>query len=98
MIHLTFLVRKNCQICVQTSAKKLQTLRSDYFFVTHSTQSTKVGSHLILPGFQLGEMKILHMNTCKWASPAKWNKAFVYQFCFFQMLIKCNVRTFVLHE
>ena len=38
--------------------------------------SLEVGSHLILQGFHLGEMKTFHMNTRKWASPAKWDKVF----------------------
>ena len=40
----------------------------------------KVGSHLILPGSHLDEMKILHMNTCKWASPTRWGRVFFNQF------------------
>ena len=37
----------------------------------------------------LGEMKIFHMNTRKWVSPARWYRVFFNQLCFvFQMLMK----------
>ena len=50
-----------------------------------------------LPGSHLSEMKIFHMKTRKWASPARWNTVFFNQLCFvFQMLI--NIKTFVLHD
>ena len=39
-------------------------------------QPAWVGSHLILPGFHLGEMKICHMNMCRWAIPARWDRVF----------------------
>ena len=35
----------------------------------------------------LGEMKIFHMNTHKWASPARWDSMFFNLFLF-QILIK----------
>ena len=44
-----------------------------------------VGSHLILPESQLGEMKIFHRNTRKWAIPARWDRVF---FSFFNQIIK----------
>ena len=34
---------------------------------------------------RLGEKKIFHMNTCKWASPARWDRVFLNQFCFFRL-------------
>ena len=43
------------------------------------------GTHLILPESQLGEMKINHMNTRKWANPTKWDGVLLmcmYMFCF----------------
>ena len=58
-------------------------------FIWEVSQPALVGSHLILPGSHLDEMKIFYMNMRKWASPAKWDRIFFNQFCFvFQMLIK----------
>ena len=46
-----------------------------------SEPARQVGSHLILPGFHLGEINIFHMNTCRWASSARWDGGFCNQFC-----------------
>ena len=46
-----------------------------------SEPARQVGSHLISLGFHLGEINIFHMNTCKWASSARWDKGFCNQFC-----------------
>ena len=48
------------------------------------------GISLDFAGFHLGEMKIFHMNTSKWASLARWDRVFFDQifFFYFQMLIK----------
>ena len=52
-------------------------MRSELARLGWSDLTIIVGSHLILPGSHLGEMKICHMNICKWASPARWDR-----FCF----------------
>ena len=60
-----------------------------------SEPAAQVGSHLILPGSHLGEMKIFYMNTRKWASPARWHSIFFNQFCFtFQILINFLKQSF----
>ena len=56
-----------------------------------------MGSHLILPGSHLREMKILHMNTSKWASPVRWCRAFLISGVFFRCSLN-NIWTFVLNE
>ena len=56
-------------------------------FIWEVSQPAQVGSHLILPGSHLGEMKIFHMNTRKWASLARWDRVFFNQYCcVFRML------------
>ena len=40
-------------------------------------------THMILPGFNLCEMKIFYKKTHKWASAARWDRVFFDQFGFF---------------
>ena len=43
----------------------------------------------ILRGSHLGEVKIFHISTRKWVSPARWDRVYFNQFCFvFEILIK----------
>ena len=51
-------------------------LLNELLFIWEVSQPTWVGSHLILSGFHLGEMKICHMKMCRWVSPAKWDRFF----------------------
>ena len=76
-----------------TECEILPSLSNSYkninVFIWEVSQPAQVGSHLILPGSHLGEMKIFHMNTRKWASPARCDRVFINKLCFaFQMLIK----------
>ena len=70
-------------------------LRNSYknikMFKWEASQPAEVRSHLILPRSHLGEMKIFHMNTRKWASPARRYKVVFNHPCFV-------IRTFVLHD
>ena len=54
------------------------------------SEPARLGGILLdFAGTHLGEMKLFHMNTRKWASLARWDRVFFNQFCFvFQMLIK----------
>ena len=45
------------------------------------SQPTQVVSQLILPGSRQGEMKVFHMNTSKWVSPARWDRVFFNNIC-----------------
>ena len=44
------------------------------------SQLALVGSHLILPRSHLDEMKICHMNMCRWASTARWDRFFFKEY------------------
>ena len=37
---------------------------------------------------RLGGISLFHMNTCKWVSPARWDRVFLITFAFFHMLVK----------
>ena len=46
-------------------------------------------SGISLSGSRISEMKIFHINTRKWATPAVWDRVFFNQLCFaFHMLTK----------
>ena len=51
-------------------------------------------AHMILPGFNVCEMKIFYMKTHKWANTARWDRVFFDQFFFF-FFLRCfldNIR------